>query len=242
VSPAPTIDQRFLRAYVALSAVLLLAHASLHLSWSTRSAPTPLKALVAFAGEDSLVSWTSIVTMFLLGLAALALGLVRGERGWRLTGAFFVLLSLDDGAMLHERLGWLSGVGDGRTYAWTVVVLPFIALFGLAAFAQIWRATRGHALARRRLLQAFTLWGAALALELPELALKESGERWRGFPLHLYSQLAEEWCELVAPGVLLAGLLALLGDEPRVAALLERTGQAASGPLPTTRHPHEPHP
>ncbi|MEZ5978561.1 MAG: hypothetical protein R3F34_10115 [Planctomycetota bacterium] len=209
-APSP---RRFLRAYLAWSLLLAAAHVALNLSWSTRNAPKPLKDLVAFASESSLVTWTSVVAMFAVGLACVAIGRRDGARGWTLSGAFFVYLSMDDGAMLHERLAWLTGMRDGVVYSWTFLVLPAIALFGAAAFFQLWRGTRGRAVARRALLGAFALWGLAVLCELAEKPLAESGLRWRGFPVANYQQLLEEWVEMLAPGVLLAGLITLLANE-----------------------------
>lgn len=209
------LPRRLLRGVFAWSLVLLIGHVLLHLVWRFRNAPKPLRDLFAFASEDSLVTWTSVAATIALGIACFALGVLRQERGWKLTGLFFAYLSLDDEAMLHERLSWLSGVEDGASFSWTVVVLPFIALAGLAVFVHIWRSSAAGLSARRRTLLAYGMWAVALGLELCERYLVQSGDRWRGFPVHIYQQLAEEWLEMVAPCVLLAAVLTLIGDAAR---------------------------
>lgn len=211
-APLESLARRVFALLLVWDLTLLTGHVLLHLTWRFRSAPQPLRDLFAFASEDSLVTWTSIVTMFALGLACLALGSVRQQSGWKWTGALFVALSMDDGAMLHERISWLTGRADGAVYSWIVVVLPVLAVLGIAAFAQVWRGTRGARAPRRLAVLAFALWGIALALEIPEKAIRESGARWRGFSAHRYPQLLEEWCELVAPGLLLVGVLSLLAQ------------------------------
>ncbi|QDU85202.1 hypothetical protein Pla163_23300 [Planctomycetes bacterium Pla163] len=225
--PAPPVDflthlpRRLVRGVLVWSAILLTGHVLLHLVWRFRNAPKPLRDLFAFASEDSLVTWTSVAVTIALAIACVALGVLKNERGWKLTGLFFAYLSLDDEAMLHERLSWLSGVEDGVSFSWTFVVLPVMALFGLAVFVHIWRASTTSRSARRRTVAAYGMWAGALGLEGVERALVHSGERWRGFPVHLYQQLAEEWLEMVAPCVLLAAVLTLIGDVAR-AQIAER--------------------
>jgi len=205
------IERRFVLWLLVWSVLLVAAHVFYNLTWTMHSSPAELKALFGLNYESSLASWTSIVTMALLGLACFGVGAQRALAGWKWCGALFLYLSLDDGSKLHERLGWWSGVGDGGgTYAWTKVVLPVIAVFGVCTLVYMWRATRGENSARRHMLAAFSLWGLALALELPEMYLRDSGRTLRDFSIHLYPQVLEEWCELVAPGVMLAGVVTLL--------------------------------
>jgi hypothetical protein len=212
----PDFERRCVRWLLVWSAALATAHVVFNLTWTMHSSSAELKALFGLNYESSLASWTSIVTMALLGLACLGVGARRGLTGWKWSGAFFLYLSLDDGSKLHERLGWWSGVGDdGGAYAWTKVVLPVIGALGACVLVYLWRATRGEAAARRHVLAAFVLWGLALALEVPEMYLRDSGRTLRDFSIHLYFQVAEEWCELVAPGVMLAGVLTLLRTGPR---------------------------
>ncbi len=213
---SPDFERRFVRWLLLWSAVLAVAHVVFNLTWRMHSSSAELKALFGLNYESSLASWTSIVTMALLGLACFGVGARRGLAGWKWSGAFFLYLSLDDGSKLHERLGWWSGVGDsGGQYAWTKVVLPVIAVLGVCTLVYVWRATHGAASARRHVLAAFGLWGFALALELPEMYWRDSGRTLRDFSIHLYFQVVEEWCELVAPGVMLAGVLTQLRTGPR---------------------------
>jgi hypothetical protein len=212
--PTSPPERRFVRWLLVWSVALVAAHVFYNLTWTMHSSPAELKALFGLNYESSLASWTSIVTMALLGLACFGVGDQRALAGWKWCGAFFLYLSLDDGSKLHERLGWWSGVGDGNGYAWTKVVLPVIGALGACVLVYLWRATRGEAAARRHLHAAFALWGLALALELPEMYLRDSGRTLRDFSIHLYPQVLEEWCELVAPGIMLAGVVTLLRTSP----------------------------
>ena len=51
--------------------------------------------------------------MFALGVLCIVLGALRRRRGWQLSGAFFLFLSMDDAAMIHERIGWLMRLENG---------------------------------------------------------------------------------------------------------------------------------
>jgi hypothetical protein len=205
----PGLHRTFLRYHLLWSLVLLAAHVALHLSADAHTYSENWKALTALNGENSLASWTSIVSAFAMGLVCFSLGERDQRIRWRACGLFFVYLSLDDGAMLHERIGWLSGVGDGTFYAWTKVVLPFIVLCGSAAFVHLWFATAGRRGARVRLVAAYALWALAVAVELGEPTWHASDLVWNGLPIHHHAIVLEETCELVAPGALVAALLAL---------------------------------
>jgi hypothetical protein len=203
------LHRTYLGYHLLWSIALLVGHVALHLSENAHLHSENWKALTALNGENSLASWTSIVTAFAMGLVCFSLGEHEKRVRWRACGLFFVYLSLDDGAMLHERIGWLSGVGDGTFYAWTKVVLPFIVVCGTLAFAHLWFACGRRRGARTRLVAAYALWTLAVAVELGEPTWHASAIVIDGLPIHHHAIVLEETCELVAPGVLVAALLVL---------------------------------
>lgn len=123
---------------------------------------------VDLGAESNLPAWfsSSQLLVVALGLGLLAARDVRLRRPqtWPvlLGPAFFLLLSLDEAAMLHERLGdWLeadTGAGAGlRTGPWMFVYAPLAGLALLAtlrAYRPYWRG--------RRLLIGLALAGLAV--------------------------------------------------------------------------------
>ena len=193
IDTATPIARDLLRVLLVWASFLIVTYVALHLTWRFRWVPNPIQDIFAVASEKALVTWTSVVTTCAIGVACLALGRLERSVGWYLTGALFVALSMDDEAMIHERIGWAAGVDrESFAYSWVYVVMPLIALFGLLAFAKIWHATKRLPGSRRKAIGAFALLAIALALEIPERALVESGETWRGFAVRKYSQLVEE--------------------------------------------------
>jgi len=227
MKPGPSLlptTKKFLFAALLWSGFLIGVHALLSLTWRFAHLPVQLRAIFRAASEDSLITWTSIVSMFLLGALCLVLGRLEGSRGWQFSGLFFLFLSMDDEAQLHERLGWLSEVRGGPVYHWVIVILPLIAVAGIATFVHIWHSTGSAKSLRPRVLLAYGLWFFALALEASEKAVANADLRLRGFPAQEYTKFVEETCEMVAPVILLSCLMDLVGR-----LLLQR-----SVPLPSS--------
>lgn len=142
----------------------------------------PLDQLFDLTRESSLGNYFSSVQSLAV---ALVLVLIRGRvalegpaarwrrRGWALLALFFLFLGVDDGVMLHERIGsfatHLGGVGFHRleasfgSYSWQIVLgLPFAAA-GLFMLAFLWRELQ----LRDRLLffMALACYGVAVGLD-----------------------------------------------------------------------------
>lgn len=112
-----------------------------------------LAVLFDITREKNVPTWFSSMLFLMTGGAAILLFAhwrAQNRWGkalpWLLIGLFFTLLSLDDTAAVHERLGhvaeelrmgglagtWVGDILESyRNYYWHVVVLPFFALFGL---------------------------------------------------------------------------------------------------------------
>lgn len=205
------LTRRILVGLLAWDFCLIGAHFLFNFTWRFRHTPNAVRAIFRVASEDSLVVWTSVVCMFALGVLCICLGSLQRSRGWQLSGLFFVFLSMDDEAMLHERLGRFSEVQGQAVYHWVIVFMPVLAVLGVATFRHVWRAS-GREL-RPRVLLAYGLWFLALAFEVAEKQVTEAGLAWRGYPLQNYTKLVEESCELIAPALLLSCLLDLLSQE-----------------------------
>lgn len=228
--PRSCAGDRILAVLLAWNALLLALGAYFQFTWDGLRAPYHLREVFLVGTEQSIVTWTSVVTVCALGIACLYRGAQTGRWAWRLAGVFFLYLSLDDQAMLHERFGWTSSAEGGAVHSWLVVVLPWLALTGAWVLWSLWRETRGTP-ARPRVLQTGALWALAVVLELVEKPLDESGATWNGVATYRYFQWIEEACELMAPALLLTGILAVIrgtsAGGPRAAGRSDDARRAA---------------
>lgn len=105
----------------------------------------PIQRLFNITREDGLASWVAITITSLVALSIWALwALARAskaskfvQRGWLIIAGFFTYLAVDDGAMIHERLGsaladapasgWLANF---PSYYWQLIFLPILIIFG----------------------------------------------------------------------------------------------------------------
>ena len=79
-------------------------------------------------------TWTQAGIMLACGGLSWAIAQRTAVRGWRLIGLFFVAISMDEGARLHENLiGPLQDVfgteGTVLHYAWVIPAIPAVAVF-----------------------------------------------------------------------------------------------------------------
>jgi len=182
-------------------------------------------SLIDVNGEANLTAWLSsavlLVTAAGAGLAAVADRAAGASRrrwlGWALIAAFFVLLSADETAGLHELIGeeahrLLDSEALPSLYTWVLVVGPV----GMAAafFMARWFAkTIGLSSAPGRLaVAAILLWLAVPALEALDPSL--------GGPALL--SVIEESLESAGEALMLAGVLVYLGTPGRLTALARR--------------------
>ena len=134
--------------------------------------------LVKVGEENNIPTWFSSVQLFAIG-AVLSVIVVRDAFGRKLSSwtlavvpGLFILLSLDEVAMFHERLGrWLkagTGVGAGlRTGPWVVVFVPIVALIAAAAWIVFLPYLRGRRDVVVLVVIGFAVFGlSAVGLEL----------------------------------------------------------------------------
>jgi hypothetical protein len=183
--------------------------------------------------EGNVAVWYSSALLLLTSAAALAVGQVRYQDAsedrrryvWWIASLFFVALSVDETARLHEKAGvlftkyagtipWLTD-GGRPAFAWMVVLLPLILLF----MARMLLATRRffglHRRSRRLMLGGILCWVGVLGAEFVQAQLV----RWsidRSF-----QGVLEEGLEIVGASLFLFALIEFLRDEgtrPRVVA------------------------
>jgi hypothetical protein len=95
--------------------------------------------------ENSVATWWSTIVLAALGVLTALVGNFTSGNGrrkaiWYLLAFGFVFLSLDEGAMLHERFGYLINV-DGQFHhaRWIILWLPLALAIGGLALSMIWR-------------------------------------------------------------------------------------------------------
>lgn len=79
-------------------------------------------------------TWVQASTMLGCGLLAWSISQHTGRRSWQLIAAFFLFISLDEAARLHENLispvrALFGTEGTVLHYAWVIPTVPALALF-----------------------------------------------------------------------------------------------------------------
>ena len=104
--------------------------------------------------ETNLPTWYATIQLALIGLVLVPI--VWDRVRWRrpttwvlaLPTVLFLMLSLDEAAMVHERVGlWLQSIGAGtdrfvETSPWLYVLAPIYGLIAVAAFRAWWPYVR----------------------------------------------------------------------------------------------------
>lgn len=175
--------------------------------------------LLKVGEESNLPTWFSSIQLFVIGLVLGTIALRDIERRrpetWTLAAVplLFWFLSLDEVAMLHERIGNLiqaeTGLGSGwRTGPWMFFFLPLIGLLALVAAWQFWPYLRGRREAIGLLgVGLAVLVFAAVGLEFTANFVAEGSLAHKGLGF------AEEYGEMVAATLMLWGAVMVVRAE-----------------------------
>lgn len=192
--------------------------------------------LLKVGEESNLPTWFSSIQLFVIGLVLATIALRDIERHrpetWTLAAVplLFVLLSLDEVAMFHERIGNLiqaeTGLGSGwRTGPWMFFFLPLIGLLAVVAAWQFWPYLRG----RREAIRLFGVGLAALVFAAVGLEFTANFVA-EGSLAHKGLGFAEEYGEMVAATLMLWGALVVVRSEGiRLESGTPRRGAEAAG-------------
>jgi hypothetical protein len=240
-------DRRPARSPAARLSLALLLAAGLLVALSLATHYGAYRAEVARPGSTRVDAWKAVMRLFdvnsegnvptwfssslLLGCAVVA-GLLaatarragdRDVRGWAGLAALLYLLSLDEAAELHERLGGPAGAllgGAARgplRFAW---VLPGALLALAVGVAFVGLVTRLPGRARRLVVAAAALYlTAAVVLEALGGAVLDAHGHRAGY---LLVTAAEEGLEMAASVLLLYALLGLLRSPQEPATAVSR--------------------
>ena len=143
----PRVAKRVLFAVLLIEAALLLG--DLVFNYLDVFNHLSIRRIFNVAREQSIPTWFASLQALLVAATAWALWRVErfreGRRlGWLLTAVFFLYISVDDAAEIHERVATalrdtfptLPLLADYPSFSWHVLIAPILAagLFGVAAF------------------------------------------------------------------------------------------------------------
>ena len=160
---------------VEMSLVLL----DLWINWQRGSESGAIRRLFNITREDGLASWFAVTqTVFVAISAWIMFAIIRLNQttkwraiGWLVVALFFSYMAVDDGAMIHERLGSAfkqsSGLGGFPSYAWQLILAPVFVIMGVFLFFFLWREL-DRIRDRFTLLLALGCFALAVAMDFVE--------------------------------------------------------------------------
>lgn len=188
--------------FVCVAIEVLLVVLDYHVNYGGLTDLGTIRRLTNITREDSLASWvgttqTTLIAanLWLLYTVVRQVTTARWRRtGWLVMAAFFTLMAVDDGALLHERAGtafselYSTDSAEGPptalgarmldtfpSYAWQIVALPVFALLGLFVLVFLW----GELPARQtRVLVVVALACFVTAVGLDFLEGLDEDHRW----------------------------------------------------------------
>jgi hypothetical protein len=179
------LARRFYAIVLACDAVFIIVTLL-----SDLKAPVPRDIIRLFdlKLEINLAVWYSSALLLLVAAVAFAIAFSPPPRGagrkwysrvWILIGLFFLALSADETAQVHERVGYrltrAAGESLGTTfglahpaYGWVALALPFAAVFIIVVLlaARWWLGLHGRT--RRLTLCALACWAGVIVAEIAE--------------------------------------------------------------------------
>ena len=175
------IDRRLLWVFsFCLSIELSLVILDYLVNWNRWSQTGAIRRLFNITREDGLASLFAVLQTFVVALVCWCIYLIhkspltglRGSPlGWLSLAVFFTYLAIDDGAMVHERIGtaFSSSNRDVKlpSYGWQVILAPAFVLAGILVFRFLWRLGAGE-IRRDWLVYALACLGTAVGIDFIE--------------------------------------------------------------------------
>lgn len=205
---------------------IALVYLDLTVNWWRWSDSGAIRRMFNITREDGLASWFMVTQTlaaaafaWLIFTALLHRQAAAARRiGWFVVAAFITYMCIDDGAMVHERIGTAvknsTGIGRYPSYAWQYVLLPFFALMGVFMLWFLWREMPRTA-DRARVAAAIGLFVLAVAMDFVEGM--DEGYRWLSAAagwdagtIRHFSKSLEEFLEMVGMSILLATFIGYL--------------------------------
>lgn len=201
-----------------LAAAFLLVLLDLYINWLRWSDSRAIRRIFNITREDGLASLFSIVLTLMVALVLWLIYVLRrrtaswvSASGWLVLAIFFTYMGIDDGAMVHERIGTAfknsNEAVELLSYGWQIVIAPFFVLMGAFMFGFLWFESKAM-IRRDWLLVAPGCLGVAMGLDFVEgmedayLSL-ESSMNWPVPTITHFSKSLEEFLEMAGMSFML---------------------------------------
>ncbi len=133
-----------------ISVELFLVLLDITVNWQRWSESRAIRKIFNITREDGLASLFSVVqTLLVASVLWIIFALKRRmQLGWKATGwfilaSFFTYMGIDDGAMIHERIGTAyKSANESQvmiSYGWQMVIAPLFIMMGFFIFIFLWR-------------------------------------------------------------------------------------------------------
>lgn len=172
------LNALFVLFLICLACETTLVLLDLFVNWQHWSDSRAIRRMFNITREDGLASLFAVIqTAVVASVCWLIYFIVRLNRqskrrfGWLILALFFTYMMIDDGAMVHERIGTAfkstSKAVNFPSYTWQLVIAPFFIAMGAYMAWFIWQE-RNIPVKRSWLILAFTCLGVAVVLDFFE--------------------------------------------------------------------------
>ena len=224
------INRQFVILFTCLIGIeFLFVVLDLTVNWWKWSPHGPIRRLFNMTREDGLPSVFAVIQTFVIALVAWAIYLTDKFRGnpqkptfaWALIAIFFTYMALDDGAMIHERIGTVyKNSGHDKTlltYGWHFAVAPAFAIAGLLMFFFLWKYSQRKIL-RLVLILALSCLAIAMSMDFIEgiedgYAIIQSISGTDTKTIAHFSKSIEEFLEMIGMSLFLILFLQVFQDQ-----------------------------
>ncbi|MDH3377763.1 MAG: hypothetical protein OEQ39_12510 [Gammaproteobacteria bacterium] len=212
-----------------------LVYLDLTVNWQRGSDSGPIRRLFNITREDGLASWFAVTQTVLVALTLWSVFAITCKQGasalrrigWLFLALLFTFMAIDDGALIHERLGSAfqqsQGIGLFPSYAWQMVVAPFFVIAGILMALFLWRELP-RPVDRWRVTAALGCLAVAVAMDFVEGM--DDGYRWLidafgwgNEVIRHFSKAIEEFIEMLAMSILLITFLGYIANASGAIAL-----------------------
>lgn len=213
---------------------IALVYLDLTVNWWRWSDSGAIRRLFNTTREDGLASWFMVSQTLAAAAVAWVIFTVLLHQhsaavrraGWLVIAVFFTYMCVDDGALVHERVGTAfdnsTGTGGYPSYAWQYVLLPVFALLGGVVLLFLWREMP-RAADRFRVAAAIACFVLAVAMDFVEglddgYGWLAASTGWQTGTIRHFSKSLEELVEMLGMSIF---LVSFIGHLARVAPRLE---------------------
>lgn len=207
---------------------LTLVLLDLFINWYRWADSGAIRRMFNITREDGLASLFAVLQTFLVSLVVWLIYALEARKpdrkahsaGWLVLAVFFSYMVIDDGAMVHERIGSaFKQANEGiqlHSYAWQMVLAPAFVIVGLFMGGFLWKQGN-HSIRRSWLITALACLGVAMALDYVEgvegaYRVFLEGTSWSEKTIAHFSKSLEEFLEMLGMSLFLFLFLNYLGQ------------------------------